>query len=112
MNRRNYLLEYIEAHGAEKSNITIMPVVWHDDLFAIEIRFPANTYKITDKQFLELRDYAYSSSGGGLVVATDSLDFRSGILGFKVAFKNHGFSSKKAMFFLRNLLEEKFQILK
>ena len=103
------LLAYVESWQKECAKCTKVHVATVDDgqdVYDIEIRFPANRYNMTDERFDNVENYLTRRSGGVLFATTNAQDFRKGYLSLKVAFCNHNYNEAKIIETLNNFLKQ------
>ena len=79
-----------EAEYATKENLHVATVEGNDNIYNVEMRFPANRYNIDQDKFDDAMNFLTRKSGGVLFAETSLRDFRNGFLSLRVAFCNHG----------------------
>lgn len=103
------LSEYLkkwETERATREKIHIATIEGNDDIFNIEMRFPANRYNVGQDRFDEITSFLTRRSGGVLFTETNLRDFRNGFLSLKIAFCNHGHSDEKLTKTMQVFMEE------
>lgn len=103
------LLEYLKSWQDECAKSTKVHIAMLGDsqnVYDIEMRFPANRYNMTDERFDNVENCLTRRSGGVLFATTNAQDFRKGYLSLKVAFCNHNYNEGKVVETLNNFLKQ------
>lgn len=88
------------------------PEVYDNELFGVEFRFSGRLFDIGDEAtFNKFCNRVHTMSKGSMLVSTDLMNFRVGILQIKVLFYNHGYSPRIVYKTLKFILEEVFPSL-
>ena len=107
---KSELVKYLEAqaHRPRDADICLMPIIYSDQVYGIEIRFTATMYghRCEEEDFKSVVSTILDKSGETLKVSSTWEDFWSGVLSLKVAFCNHEYDDDIIIDTLQLLITE------
>ena len=107
----NKILEFAKEWNswcAKTRDIHIMPIAYGNDVYQIDVRFPATEYRCNEHEFYNIVNALLNRTNGTLRAVTDLKDYHSGSLRFDVEFANQGFNEAHVASALRFLVNSAF----